>query len=123
VAEDNVVNQMVARATFQTRGLVVDVVGDGEEAVTAALSGNDAAVFMDCQMPVMDGLEATRRIRACESGRLPIIAMTAGAFQDDRQACLSAGMDDFLPKPWTAEELHDVLARLARQYLPAAARR
>jgi signal transduction histidine kinase/CheY-like chemotaxis protein len=117
VAEDNVVNQMVAKATLRTRGLLVDVVGDGAQAVEAALSGRYAAVFMDCQMPVMDGLEATSRIRARESGtpdapRIPVIAMTAGAFEEDRAACLAAGMDDFLPKPWKREELAEVLARL-----------
>lgn len=82
-------------------------------------------VLMDCQMPGMDGLEATRRIRMAESGtsgvaaadealprRLPIVAMTASATLSDRAACLAVGMDDFLPKPWTERQLTDVLARL-----------
>jgi signal transduction histidine kinase/CheY-like chemotaxis protein len=119
VAEDNTLNQMLARATFQARGLQVDVVDDGEQAVTAALSGRYDAVFMDCQMPTMDGLEATRRIRGAETGRLPVIAMTASAFHDERQACLDAGMDDVLPKPWTAAELTDVLTRLALHHHPS----
>jgi CheY-like chemotaxis protein len=130
VAEDNEVNQMVARAALQARGLLVDVVGDGAAAVRAVTDNAGgpagdryAAVFMDVQMPVMDGLEATRRIRAAERGqagegtgtaaRTPVIAMTAGAFDEDRRACRAAGMDGFLPKPWTREQLVAALATLA----------
>jgi signal transduction histidine kinase/ActR/RegA family two-component response regulator len=121
VAEDNPVNQMLARATLQARGLLVDVVDDGAPAVEAALTGRYAAVFMDCQMPGLDGLDATRRIRSAEPGApIPVIAMTAGAFHEDRQACLAAGMTDFLPKPWKREELDDVLARLADHQLQHA---
>jgi CheY-like chemotaxis protein len=79
--------------------------------VAAVLSGNYQAVFMDCQMPGTDGLEATRRLRAA-GVRLPIIAMTAGAFEEDRQLCRDAGMDDLLPKPWKPQELAGVLERL-----------
>ena len=91
---------------------------DGEQAVAAAAEGDYDAVFMDCQMPGVDGFEATRRIRAAETGgRIPIVAMTANAFEDDRRACLDAGMDDFLPKPWKAAQLTEVLERLTRQSL------
>lgn len=93
----------------------MELVDDGEPAVAAALSGEFDAVFMDCQMPTLNGLDATRRIRAGGS-RIPIIAMTAGAFDDDRRACLEAGMDDFLPKPWKKQQLTDVLSRLAAQH-------
>ncbi len=116
VAEDNHTNQLVARAMFTKRGMRVDIVEDGAQAVTAALSGDYDAVFMDCQMPVMGGIEATRRIRADPGGQLiPIIAMTANTYDDERQACLDAGMSDFLPKPWTAQQLTDVLTRLTQQ--------
>jgi CheY-like chemotaxis protein len=106
---------------LQAHGLVVDLVDDGEQAVTAAMSGDYYAVFMDCRMPQVNGFEATRRIRDTEQqdpqhpGRrhVPIIAMTASAFDDDRQSCLDAGMDDFLPKPWTRQQLTDLLTRLA----------
>ena len=126
VAEDNEVNQLVAQAMLERQGVQVDVVADGAAAVDAALSGDVDAVFMDCQMPGMDGLDATRWIRAVESGtlalagpssasRLPIIAMTASALLSDRAACLAVGMDGFLPKPWTAQQLTDVLDDLRQQ--------
>ncbi len=125
VAEDNEVNQLVARAVLEREGALVTVVSDGAQAVDAALSDDYDAVLMDCQMPGMDGLEATRWIRMVESGtlalspqsgalqrRLPIVAMTASATLSDRAACLAVGMDDVLPKPWTAQQLADVLDRL-----------
>jgi PAS domain S-box-containing protein len=122
LAEDNDVNQMVARATLEAYGMNVDIVDDGAAAVTAATTGRYDAVFMDCRMPGMDGLEATRRIRAAEQAtgapRIPIIAMTASAFDDDRVACREAGMDGFLPKPWTREQLTHTLADLTRLQPP-----
>jgi len=126
VAEDNPTNQLVARAMLQSRGLLVDIVENGEQAVGAALSGRYRAVFMDCRMPVMDGFEATRRIRAADTTHpIRIVAMTANAFEDDRQACLRAGMDDFLPKPWKTSQLTGVLERLSAlpQESPEAAGR
>ena len=124
VAEDNEVNQMVARYTLEAHGLIVDIVADGQAAVDAVLAGGHAAVLMDCQMPVMDGLEATRRIRAAETARasgdrpIPIIAMTASAFDADRTACRDAGMTGFLPKPWTPEQLQHTLTHLAQRGRP-----
>jgi CheY-like chemotaxis protein len=121
VAEDNDLNQVIARATLEAAGLTVEVVPDGAAAVAAATGREFAAVFMDCQMPVVDGLEATRRIRAAErtTGRhVPIIAMTASTSDSDRSACAAAGMDHFLPKPWTREQLHAALA-LVRTASPA----
>lgn len=117
VAEDNEVNQMVATATLQRQGLLVDVVADGAAAIEAVMAGGYDAVFMDCQMPHVDGLEATRRIRALESAeragrQIPIIAMTASAFDTDRAACRQAGMDAFLPKPWTHDQLLESLTLL-----------
>jgi signal transduction histidine kinase/ActR/RegA family two-component response regulator len=113
VAEDNEVNQLVARATLEARGMTVDVVADGAAAVAAALSGRYDAVFMDCRMPVLHGMEATRRIRAVEEAegrpRLPVVALTASALVEDQQRYREAGMDGFLPKPWTREELERAL--------------
>ncbi|MGO4236044.1 response regulator [Pseudarthrobacter sp. YAF2] len=112
VVEDNEVNQLVARSTVAKFGYLVDVVGNGAEAVSAVEKTRYDAVLMDCHMPVMDGFEATRIIRS-EKGnnRLPIIAMTAGALDGDRERCLAAGMDDYLAKPVDASELEAALSR------------
>ncbi len=113
VAEDNEVNQLVARGMANRLGYDVDIVDDGAKAVTAALSGTYAAVLMDCHMPVMDGFDATRAIRARNghSARIPIIAMTAGALNEDRERCFAAGMDDYISKPVDLAKLGEVLTR------------
>jgi two-component system sensor histidine kinase/response regulator len=120
VVEDNEVNQLVARATVTKFSYAVDVVGDGAEAVAATASTRYAAVLMDCHMPVMDGFEATRVIRRRDDGasHLPIIAMTAGALDGDRERCLAAGMDDYLSKPVDAAELEAALARWVPEQAP-----
>ncbi|UKA48998.1 response regulator [Arthrobacter sp. FW305-123] len=117
VAEDNEVNQLVARGMANRLGYDVHIVEDGEQAVSAALSGNYAAVLMDCHMPVMDGFDATRAIRASKdhSARIPIIAMTAGALDEDRERCFAAGMDDYISKPVDLATLADVLSRWVPQ--------
>ncbi len=107
VAEDNLVNQEVALAMLANAGLSADVASDGREAVEMFEHGDYALVLMDVQMPVMDGLDATRAIRALpgKGVSVPIIAMTANAFDEERQRCIDAGMDDHIGKPVSAEQL------------------
>jgi len=112
LAEDNLVNQEVAGALLRVAGLQVDVAGTGRQAVDMARDGAYALVLMDVQMPEMDGLDATRALRAIPACRqLPILAMTANAFGDDREACLAAGMNDHLPKPVDPAALYAALLR------------
>jgi CheY-like chemotaxis protein len=113
IAEDNEVNQLVIETMLAKRGFEVDVANDGAEALAKLAHGEYAAVFMDCQMPNVDGYEATARIRAQERDgrRLPVIAMTAHAMAGDRERCLDAGMDDYLSKPLRPELLDAVLER------------
>jgi CheY-like chemotaxis protein len=109
VAEDNRVNQVVAEAVLARAGCFVEIVEDGAQAVARALDGGFDAVLMDCEMPVMDGLEAARRIRAIDPS-VPIIALTAHAMESARRACLDAGMTAFLSKPFSPAQLRQVLA-------------
>jgi CheY-like chemotaxis protein/HPt (histidine-containing phosphotransfer) domain-containing protein len=113
VVEDNEVNQLVAREMVTSLGYRAELATDGAEAVAAVRSTSYHAVLMDCHMPVMDGFEATAIIRglAGNASRVPIIAMTAGAQDEDRQRCLDAGMDDFLAKPVDMSALKHTLAR------------
>lgn len=116
LAEDNVVNQKVAVRLFQRLGYRIDVVTNGRDVVEALSRIRYDVVFMDCQMPEMDGFEATRFIRGREhSNRVPIIAMTANALQGDRERCLAAGMDDYIAKPISIEALAEALDRLSSQ--------
>jgi len=110
VAEDNPINQEVAQALLEDLGLRVDVVADGQEAVDAAARKRYGLIFMDMQMPRLNGLDATRAIRADGPNRdTPIVAMTANAFEEDRRLCLAAGMSDFLTKPMSFDQLPTVL--------------
>jgi CheY-like chemotaxis protein len=129
VAEDNPVNQKLAVALLEKEGHRVTLVGDGGEAVAALDRPEFDLVLMDVQMPAMDGLEATRRIRQREQGsgrHVPIIAMTAYAMKGDRELCLGAGMDAYVSKPVRAKELFGAIEALApranaRPTAPAAA--
>ncbi|MGZ4177330.1 MAG: PAS domain S-box protein [Solirubrobacteraceae bacterium] len=115
VAEDNEINQFAAIRLLRSFGLTVDVAANGREAITLTGQTDYAAVFMDCQMPDVDGYTATRVIRRREgqTGRhTPIIALTAHALEGDREKCLAAGMDDYLAKPLRRQTIRDVLGRL-----------
>jgi CheY-like chemotaxis protein len=117
VAEDNVVNQKIAAAMLQRQGHHVTVVDNGAAAVAAAVGGGFDAILMDVQMPQMNGLDATVAIRAYERQRqiyTPIIAMTAHAMQSDRERCLNAGMDEYVSKPVTADDLRRAIARVTQ---------
>ena len=113
LAEDNLVNQKVALAVLRKLGLEADVANNGQEALHAAQIKHYDLILMDCQMPVMDGFEASRAIRETERAdlRVPIIALTANAMVGDRERCLEAGMDDYLAKPIRIPDLEEALRR------------
>lgn len=113
LAEDDPANQRLATAILEWGGFRVDCAGTGVDAVEAVRSRPYGAVLMDCQMPKMDGYDAARRIRAYESDgrRTPIVAITSDRTAGERQRCLGAGMDDYLPKPFRRDDLLRVVAR------------
>ncbi|MCF6275136.1 MAG: response regulator [Robiginitomaculum sp.] len=108
LAEDNAINALLTRTLLEAEGAIVDTVEDGALALDAVSKKKYDLIFMDMRMPNMDGLEATRKIRAYGS-TMPIIALTANAFDDDRNACFDSGMNDFMTKPVSAEELSEMV--------------
>jgi two-component system sensor histidine kinase/response regulator len=114
LAEDNLVNQQVATGLLESLGCEVRVANNGEEALEVLSREPFDLILMDCMMPGMDGFEATRQIRSWESAgqsnRIPIIALTANVVEGDREQCIDAGMDDYLPKPFARQQLQSVLA-------------
>ena len=111
MAEDNPINQRVGRLILQKAGYSVDLVGDGSEAVEAHRANPYDVILMDCQMPTMDGFEASRRIRQMNQQQPAIIAVTANALVGEREKCLQAGMNDYLSKPFQAEQLISIVRK------------
>lgn len=117
VVEDNAVNSTLIGRMLTKLGARVRIEHDGQAALAAIAESQFAAVLMDCQMPVLDGYDATRQLRRREEEavgghrRVPVIALTASALESDRQRCIEAGMDDFMTKPVTAADLRTVLSR------------
>jgi signal transduction histidine kinase/DNA-binding response OmpR family regulator len=124
IVEDNVVNQQVALILLKELGYEASIVDSGKQAIEAVIHNNYALILMDCQMPDMDGFEATRQIRRLEpmtGRRIPIIALTAQALQGDREQCLAAGMDDYLSKPITSLRLKAIIQRWLSQPIESSA--
>jgi len=111
MAEDNAINQRVGKLILQRAGYDIDLVGDGNEALEAHRAKPYDLILMDCQMPTMDGFEASRQIRMLEHPQPVIIAVTANALVGERERCLNAGMDDYLSKPFQAEQLVSVVKK------------
>jgi len=113
LVEDNMVNRKLAVLILERIGCQVDVANDGSVGVDKFRAGKYQAIFMDCQMPVMDGYEATRAIRQLEAGasRIPIIAVTANAMKGDKEKCLECGMDDYISKPLRPNDLQEAVSR------------
>jgi len=110
VAEDNAVNQKLAVTLLRNMGFRADVVANGRDAVEAHSRSSYDLILMDCQMPEMDGYEATARLRQLATGdKVRIVAMTANVMEGDREKCLAAGMDDYLTKPVRTSELKRIL--------------
>lgn len=119
MAEDNLINQKVGKLILQRAGFNIDLVGDGSEALEAHRSHAYDLILMDCQMPTMDGFEACRQIRQLAQPQPVIIAVTANALVGERERCLNAGMDDYLSKPFQAEQLVAVVKKwIAKRQAP-----
>ena len=111
MAEDNPINQKVGKLILQRAGFVIDLVEDGSEALEAQRANPYDLILMDCQMPIMDGFEASRQIRQLDGPQPVIVAVTANALVGERERCLQAGMNDYLSKPFQAEQLISVVKK------------
>lgn len=111
MAEDNAINQRVGKLILERAGFAIDLAADGMETVEAHKNHPYDVILMDCQMPVMDGFEASRLIRRLDLPQPAIIAVTANALVGERERCLNAGMDDYLSKPFQAEQLVAVVTK------------
>src|SRR5579884_515092 len=111
MAEDNPINQRVGKLILQRAGFTIDLVADGNEAIEAHRAHPYDLILMDCQMPSVDGFEASRQIRQLAQPQPVIIAVTANALVGERERCLNAGMDDYLSKPFQAEQLVAVVKK------------
>ena len=111
IVEDNIINQKVTSGILKKLACEPTIVADGKEALLATEDNDYDLILMDCQMPVMDGFEATRQIRAGRTNNknVPIVAITAGAFPGHRERCLEVGMDDYLSKPVRIDSLREIL--------------
>lgn len=124
VAEDVDVNQLMARYLLESMGCEVELVSNGQEAMEKAANDQYDVIFMDCEMPVVDGYQATRAIKLHEQTsnsthkHTPIIALTAKVFSQDRQKCLDAGMDDYLPKPIRRESVTEMIDKWCKETVP-----
>lgn len=116
VAEDNPINQRVAGILLTKLGYTPDLAADGKQALEKLQQQDYDIILMDCQMPVMDGFEAAAAIRALSNGRsrIPIIAVTANVLAGQREKCLAAGMDDYIPKPINREVLENAIQKFLR---------
>jgi len=111
MAEDNVINQRVGKLILQRAGFAIDLAADGVETLEAHKKEPYDLILMDCQMPIMDGFEASREIRRLPLPQPAIVAVTANALVGERERCLNAGMDDYLSKPFQAEQLVAVVIK------------
>ena len=111
MAEDNAINQRVGQLILKRAGFTVDLVNDGRQALEAHRQTPYDLILMDCQMPVMDGFEASRNIRSLDRPQPVIIAVTANALLGEREKCLEAGMDDYLSKPFQADQLVSLIKK------------
>ncbi len=121
VADDNTVNQQVAKGMFKKLGIAIDIANDGKEAFDLAQETNYDIIFLDIQMPTMDGYTATKKIKmeSLKNASTPIIAMTANAMQGDKEKCLEEGMDDYLSKPIQKDKLYNMVIRWKQRKRPA----
>lgn len=119
IAEDNEINQKVLKAIFEKNKYQYEIASDGLQAYNLMKQKNFDLILMDCQMPILDGFQATKMIRETElkinKSRCPIVAITANAMSGDKEKCLEAGMDDFLAKPFKSQDILKIIEKWSNQ--------